>query len=288
LVSDEENGENGPVTVSNPPPHESAGFGCEEKMEIIETAPQGLEGKMTPVENGGFRFACHPAVPCFTECCRDLNLLLTPYDVMRLKNRLCLSSDEFLDRYTDCGFDENRPLPMVYLQMSQNERRSCPFVTPEGCSVYGDRPSACRIYPIARASRLHRIHGSVLENYFVLHEDHCLGFEQEQFWKMDEWLSDQGLDDYYAHNDLWMGILTHPGLRNRRLPEKQQQMFYLASYNLDRFREMVFNSRFLRLFQIEEDEIEHLRTNETARLKLAFEWMQFSFLGEGNLKPRNK
>jgi hypothetical protein len=65
-------------------------------------------------------------------------------------------------------------------------------------------------------------------------------------------------------------------------------MFYLASYNLDRFREMVFNSRFLRLFQIEEDEIEHLRTSETARLKLAFEWMQFSFLGEGNLKPRNK
>jgi len=257
-------------------------------MDISETAPRGITGKIKPVEDGGFRFACHPGVPCFTECCRDLNLLLTPYDIMRLKNRLCLSSDEFLDRHTDCGFDENRPMPMVYLQMSQNERRKCPFVTPEGCSVYSDRPSACRIYPIARASRLHRVHGSVLENYFVLHEDHCLGFEQEQFWKMDEWLKDQGLDDYYEHNDLWMGILTHPRLRDRRLPEKQQQMFYLASYNLDRFREMVFNSRFLKLFQIEEDEIEKMRTSETALLKLAFAWMQCSFLGEGTLKPRNE
>src|SRR5208337_4326952 len=114
-----------------------------------------------------------------------------------------------------------------------------------------------------------------------LHEDHCLGFEQEQFWKMDEWLKDQGLDDYYEHNDLWTGILTHPRFRNRRLQEKQRQMFYLASYNLDRFREMVFNSRFLRLFQIEQDEIEQMRTSETALLKLAFGWMRFSFLGEG-------
>ena len=38
---DEGNDENGRVTGSNPPPHESAGFGCEEKMEIMETAPQG-------------------------------------------------------------------------------------------------------------------------------------------------------------------------------------------------------------------------------------------------------
>ncbi|MGA2400976.1 MAG: YkgJ family cysteine cluster protein [Syntrophobacteraceae bacterium] len=257
-------------------------------MELRQTAPEEIKEKIKPVGSGGFRFACHPGVPCFTECCRDLNLLLTPYDVMRLKNGLGLSSDEFLDLYTDCGFDENRPLPMIHLQMGQNEARTCPFVTPEGCSVYRDRPSACRIYPIARASRLHRVHGSVLENYFVLHEDHCLGFEQEQCWKIDEWLSDQGLEDYYEHNDLWMAILTHPRLRNGRLPEKQQQMFYLASYNLDKFREMVFNSRFLSLFQIEEDKIEQLRTSETALLKLAFGWMQFSFLGEGTLKLRTQ
>ena len=215
-----------------------------------------------------------------------MNLLLTPYDVIRLKNRLGLSSGDFLDRYTDCGFDEDRPLPMAYLQMSENERKTCPFVSAKGCIVYEDRPSACRIYPIARASRLHRSHDLVLDNYFVLHEDHCMGFEEEQFWKMDEWLRDQGLQHYYELNDLWMGIVTHPMLRNARLPQKQQQIFYFASYNSDKFREMVFNSRFLSLFEIEGDEIEQIRTNETTLLKFAFKWMQCSLLGEGILKPR--
>ena len=223
---------------------------------------------------------------CFTECCRELNLLLTPYDVIRLKNRLGLSSGDFLDRYTDCGFDEDRPLPMAYLQMSENERKTCPFVSAKGCIVYEDRPSACRIYPIARASRLHRSHDLVLDNYFVLHEDHCMGFEEEQFWKMDEWLRDQGLQHYYELNDLWMGIVTHPMLRNARLPQKQQQIFYFASYNSDKFREMVFNSRLLSLFEIENDEIEQIKTNETTLLKFAFKWMQCSLLGEGILKPR--
>ncbi|HKJ01944.1 MAG TPA: hypothetical protein VJ997_05800, partial [Longimicrobiales bacterium] len=47
-----------------------------------------------------FNFACHPGVSCFNCCCHDVNVFLTPYDVMRLKNRLGIKSGEFLDRYT--------------------------------------------------------------------------------------------------------------------------------------------------------------------------------------------
>ncbi len=251
-----------------------------------ETAPEAIKDKIEPVVDGGFQFACHPGVACFTECCRDLNLQLTPYDVLRLKNRVGLCSDDFLDRYTECRFDDDRSLPMIYLQMNQNERKTCPFVSPKGCLVYEDRPSACRIYPVARASRQLRAHNLVLENYFILHEDHCLGFKEGRFWKMDEWLEDQGLKHYREHNDLWMGIVTHPKLRNARLPERQQQIFYLASYNSDKFREMLFNSRFFSLFHVEDDEVEQIRTNETVLLEFAFKWMQFSLLGEGTLKSR--
>jgi hypothetical protein len=113
-----------------------------------------------------------------------------------------------------------------------------------------------------------------------------MGFKEEQFWKMDEWLKDQGLEHYYELNDLWMGIVTHPMLRNAHLSQKQLQIFYFASYNSDKFREMVFNSRLLSLFEIENDEIEQIKTNETTLLKFAFKWMQFSFLGQGTLKLR--
>jgi len=40
--------------------------------------------------NSRFSFKCHPGVACFTECCRGSNIILTPYDVIRLKNRLNL------------------------------------------------------------------------------------------------------------------------------------------------------------------------------------------------------
>ena len=52
-------------------------------------------------ENDTFCFRCHPKVACFNLCCRNLNLFLYPYDVIRLKQSLGLSSDEFLDRYVD-------------------------------------------------------------------------------------------------------------------------------------------------------------------------------------------
>ncbi len=41
-----------------------------------------------PLEaNEVFRFHCHPGISCFTDCCRQLELALTPYDVLRLKRR---------------------------------------------------------------------------------------------------------------------------------------------------------------------------------------------------------
>ena len=35
-----------------------------------------------------FKFSCHPKVSCFNQCCRDVNIFLTPYDVLRMKKRL--------------------------------------------------------------------------------------------------------------------------------------------------------------------------------------------------------
>ena len=45
-----------------------------------------------------FRFNCYPGVSCFTNCCQDITIVLTPYDVLRLKNSLGIPSGEFLDK----------------------------------------------------------------------------------------------------------------------------------------------------------------------------------------------
>lgn len=254
--------------------------------EVRNTAPEKIQEKLRPIGAKGFKFSCHPGVSCFTECCRNLNLLLTPYDVLRLKNRLGLSSGDFLDRFAECGFDEDRNLPLMYLQMNEDELGTCPFVTARGCSVYEDRPSACRIYPVARAARINGVDGSVIENYFLLTEDHCRGFMEDRSWKTDEWLADQGLGQYYKSNDLWMEIVTHPGLRKVNLSPGQQDLFFLGSYDSDRFRDMVFGTHFLRAFEISDDELEKLRNDGSALLELAFRWIRFSLVGAPSMKLR--
>ena len=99
-----------------------------------------------------FRFKCHKDVPCFNSCCGDVNIFLTPYDIIRLKNRLGITSGEFLAKYTISPFDENTKYPVILLKMEDNERKSCPFVSEAGCTVYEDRPWPCRMYPLGMAS----------------------------------------------------------------------------------------------------------------------------------------
>jgi len=255
--------------------------------EIESTAPEKIRDRLKPIENGTFRFACHPGVSCFTECCRDLNLMLTPYDVLRLSRHLKLSTTEFLDRYTDVVVAEGSPLPAVCLKMQENDRRTCPFVTPAGCQVYPNRPSACRTYPLARASRKHRVHGTVLESYYLVVEDHCRGFDEPRTWTIDAWIADQGLAEYHRMNNDWMDLVTHPVVR-QGLTEKQIPMYYMAAYDLDRFRAFVFESRFRHMFNTGQIDAERAREDDGILYELALAWLKFFLLGEGPVKPKER
>lgn len=258
-------------------------------VTVVKTAPEAIQEKLEALSDGTFQFACHPGVPCFTECCRDLRLLLTPYDILRLKTHLHLEAGAFLAEYTESRFDDQHHLPLIYLKMLEDERRRCPFVAPEGCRVYEDRPAACRIYPLAQATRRHRVHQTVIEHYFVLRENHCRGFEQERRWAIDEWLRDQGLEPYQEWNELWMELITHPQLcSGPPLSTRQHQMFFLAGYNLDKFREFVLGSRFLTAFEISEETVEALAASDETLLKLAFKWLKFALCNEPTLQLRQR
>jgi len=128
-----------------------------------------MDKKLT--RNDSFCFECGPHVPCFTECCGKLQLCLTPYDTLRLRKRLGMTADEFMDRHTDLRLRTLHGFPELMMKMSENESKRCPFVTDSGCSVYEDRPGACRIYPLGRASKKHPMTGLSQEFYFTVRED---------------------------------------------------------------------------------------------------------------------
>jgi hypothetical protein len=64
-------------------------------------------------------------------------------------------------------------------------------------------------------------------------------------------------------------------------------MFYTACYDLDSFREFVFESTFLDRFEVSSDLQERLRTDDASLLRFAFRWLRFALFGESTMTVRD-
>lgn len=231
------------------------------------------------------KFMCYPGIGCFTKCCSGIRINLTPYDIFRLKNRLGMSYHDFLMEYTVPKSIDGTPLPIAVLKMKEDDKRSCPFVTPEGCTVYTDRPVTCRYYPIGMAiMKKHDLKTG--EDFFIkIKEDHCLGHREERDWSIDEWRSDQESDLYDEMNNDWMEVvLKAKTLGMVEFGQKSLDLFFMVSANLDMFRDFVFNSNFLASYGVEPEVIERIRKNELELLKFSLKWLRFTMFGEGDFK----
>lgn len=235
-----------------------------------------------------FKFACHPGVSCFNHCCADVNIFLTPYDVLRLKNHLGIASQEFLDKYTQIVADRNQQLPAVQLRMTETETKHCHFVdTEKGCTVYENRPWSCRMYPIGQASPKEQEGRDDEKFYFILHEEVCKGFEEGKNWTVADWMKDQGVSEYDEFGELFKEVMFHDFFEQGKVLTPQKiDMFFLACYNLDRFREFILNTTFLKRFEIEKDELAKIKIDDEKLLKFAFDWVKFSLFGEKTVEVR--
>jgi Fe-S-cluster containining protein len=177
---------------------------------------EDIDCRMTliPAE-GTFAFDCRPEVPCFNACCRNLNQALTPYDVLRLARGLKLPTGEFLRRYTVCRTGPGSGLPIVSLVPGDPQSLTCPLLSASGCSVYPDRPSSCRTYPLVRVVRRARETGLRSEEFMLLREPHCRGVESGRAWTPAEWTANHGLQPYPSENDRLLDLI---GFKNRFHP----------------------------------------------------------------------
>jgi Fe-S-cluster containining protein len=226
--------------------------------------------------NSKFKFECHKDVKCFTRCCRAINIALTPYDIIRLKNRLGLSAEEFLALYTEPQLLEKTDLPVVILKMMEDEEKSCPFVRSDGCIIYTDRPSACRYYPLGVATLSHKAGADDDDFYFFVNEPHCLGFKEDKEWTIREWREDQGVDIRDEMNMDWtdLMVLKRSFPPSIKLTDQAKQMFFIASYNIEKFRKFVFESSFLERYYIDDETLEKIRNDEIELLRFGLKWLK--------------
>jgi Fe-S-cluster containining protein len=251
------------------------------KRSILENSP-----RLTPASR--FKFGCHPGVTCFNRCCADVNIVLTPYDVLRLRRRLGLGSTEFIVQHTVRPFTKEQKLPLVLLRMRDDEKHTCPFVTEQGCGVYTDRPWACRMYPVGAASS-HPRAAAGEDFYFLLEEDHCHGHREDTEWTVAGWMENQGVGEYDAQGELFKEVTLHPRLlEGPALDPRKMDLFFMACYDLDRFRRFVFESRFLSTFDLAEEHVAAMRSDDEALLKFGLEWLRFALFAEPSVKVNPK
>jgi hypothetical protein len=122
------------------------------------------------------------------------------------------------------------------------------------------------------------------EFYFFVHEPHCLGFKEDKLWTVREWRKDQGVDIHDEINAEWTDLVVRKRSfpPNMQLTENTKQMFFMVSYNLDKFREFVFGSTFLQRYEVNSAILEEIQNDEIALLKFGLKWLKWLLFKEGD------
>ncbi len=241
-----------------------------------------LQPEISPITaDASLCFACHPQVPCFNECCRELDLALSPYDVLRLKKALGMRSGDFLKQYVLVSREEGQAFPLCYLTMVDDGQASCVFVRPSGCQVYADRPGSCRVYPLGRGISL-RADGGMDEQLILVREAHCQGFREDCTRTASSFLKTQELAAYNRFNDALLRLLQHPRVQDKNFQSTDQQLnrYMLALYDLDRFRQLINSGTIILPFPLNKKQQEGLADNDEELLLLAIDWLCRDFFGE--------
>ncbi len=261
---------------------EKSMFGKEKNPSNILPAKYTLNSKI--------QFRCHPGVSCFTDCCGNIKIVLTPYDILQIRKRLNMDAAEFLHTYTEPTYLEKTDFPGVMIKLSKEGR--CPFIKSkaEGCMIYSDRPTACRYYPVGMAN----FHEGAQEEqsseqfYFVVKEPHCKGFEEEKVWTIREWREDQGVDKRDEMNRGWMELVMRRKSFGYQatLSEQAKRMFFMASTDLDQFRSFVFDSSFLQTYDVDRETLDKIREDDVELLLFSYRLLASMLFGTNDVKVK--
>jgi Fe-S-cluster containining protein len=228
------------------------------------------------------QFRCHKDIDCFNACCKNIDIMLTPYDILRLKQRLGITSTEFLRLYTEpFEFGKNSVAGVKYKPAEGTTE--CQFVTDAGCSVYEDRPTACRYYPVGLLSTRRQDENFDRASYALVKEDHCHGHFEDRKLTIDEYRKEQGLEEYDEHGRAWRQLILKvksagPAIGN--MSKTSLRFFFMACYDLDRFREFVRSTGFSTTYDIDQATRDELLTDDMALLRFGDRMIRQIMYGE--------
>ena len=232
-----------------------------------------------------FSFRCHKDIKCFNACCSNIDISLTPYDIIRLKNRLDLKSDEFLLKYTYPYEMERDGMAGVKFKPVEGGS-ACQFMVDEGCSVYEDRPTSCRYYPIGLVSRRKQDEYFDTSAYAIVKEAHCLGHNEDRTLTIDEYREEQGLEEYDKHGHGWRQLVLKKkstGAAVGAPSKRSRQLFFMACYDIDRFRLFINSEGFKQSFDVSDEDYKTFDEDDVALLDFSYRFLKQTLFAEESI-----
>ncbi|HED12175.1 MAG TPA: YkgJ family cysteine cluster protein [Gammaproteobacteria bacterium] len=241
-------------------------------------------------QDSTIQFHCHPGVACFNACCKSIEIQITPYDIIRLKNHLELDSADFVARYTLPYAMDGQGMPGLHLATKPGSTE-CIFLSPEGCSVYQDRPAACRYYALGVMGMRKQEESTVEDIYFLVKEDHCRGHDEPQIQTIAAYRAAQGVVAYDEANREWRDIVIKKRTSGPTIGQpsaRSMQLFDLCSYDLDNFRLFIQSEGFQDGFDVSVEKMQLLLDDEAQLLQFAFRFLKQALFAEMTipLKPQ--
>lgn len=222
------------------------------------------------------QFRCHTEIACFNMCCKNIDISLTPYDILRLKQRLKINSSDFLKDYTIPYEIEKDGLVGVKLRPVANGT-ACRFMVDAGCSVYTDRPTACRYYPLALLSLRRQEEYTDNNAYALVKEEHCLGHQESRVLTIDEYRQEQGLEKYDELGRGWRQLILKKkssGPTVGKPSQRSLQLFFMVCYDIDRFHQFVESTGFQQIYDISSEDLQKICVDDLELMLFGFKLLR--------------
>lgn len=234
------------------------------------------------------QFRCRPGITCWNACCSNIDISLTPYDILRLKQRFEIDSSEFLKQHTVPYELEPNGIAGVKLRPVAGGT-ACPFMKPEGCGVYEDRPTACRYYPVALLSMRRQDEYTDRSSFALVQEPHCQGHAEPRSISITDYREEQGLGPYDDAARGWRQLILKKKSSGPSIgkPSKRSlELFFMVCYDLDRFRRFVASEGFSAIHEVPAEEMKELLCDDEALLQFGFRFLRQVLFGEDSIALR--
>jgi hypothetical protein len=200
-----------------------------------------------------------------------------------------MNSEQFLKQHTVPFQLDADGVPGIKLR-TDNEG-ACLFLDGEnGCSVYEDRPTVCRYYPVALLNLREKDSYEARQQYSLVREEHCKGHEEAREITLRDYRKEQGVEEYDEYNKAWYELILKKksgGPAVGKPSEMSLQLFFMASFNFDMLRRFVLSDNFKASYDLPEEAYAEVAEDDIALMQLGNRLMRQALFGEKTIPEKN-